>query len=433
MENQLHSEIKGATQLNRFGFRYRPHPETQKWLDTLSIYQLTKMVNEKENFININEFLFQHHFLKNFNTHAILYHSKGKRTAIYKTINRKTIHSNFISLKDFNTSFNHIKKSRNKIFDSGLKSLKNLNIVGQFLAKEIHLNDIAVIFISTNNFMIPADKEEFNKFYEAIEEIKPRLVYGIRNDISEKKYQIEQEIFKLSDSNDQNDKSSEAIHKDKMKLLGDLLNTLRHELNNPIFGLKLACENILLTEENPDFVEYFEQIRQCVDNCTNVITNFSNIYENLGQKTYKLEELIKKILVLTKSVTRNITVQVNNTLSENFEVTVNPIQLTQPIFNIIVNAAHALSEANPSDPFIKLDISGNDEIIKINIKDNGHGIDGTIEDQLFSPFVTTKSFGTGLGLSISKSLIEKLGGEISYDREYKDGASFTLSIPRGRL
>jgi signal transduction histidine kinase len=70
-----------------------------------------------------------------------------------------------------------------------------------------------------------------------------------------------------------------------------------------------------------------------------------------------------------------------------------------------------------------------DEVI-ISIKDRGTGIDGDIQDKLFSKFVTRSDSGSGLGLYISKGIVEAHGGRIWGGNNIDgSGASFAFSLP----
>jgi signal transduction histidine kinase len=67
----------------------------------------------------------------------------------------------------------------------------------------------------------------------------------------------------------------------------------------------------------------------------------------------------------------------------------------------------------------------------IVLKDNGIGIDDTHKEKIFNMFfrATTRSAGTGLGLYIVKSMVDKLGGEISFESVLNEGTTFQVSIP----
>jgi len=68
--------------------------------------------------------------------------------------------------------------------------------------------------------------------------------------------------------------------------------------------------------------------------------------------------------------------------------------------------------------------------IVITVKDRGIGIDMSINEKLFSKFVTTSDGGTGLGLYVSKSLVEAHGGRIwAYNNDNEHGATFCFTLP----
>ena len=73
---------------------------------------------------------------------------------------------------------------------------------------------------------------------------------------------------------------------------------------------------------------------------------------------------------------------------------------------------------------------GKDEII-LRCRDDGYGIRmGTDENRLFEPGYTTTS-GSGIGLSTIKKYIEKRGGRVSYNPDYKKGFEIILHMKNG--
>jgi signal transduction histidine kinase len=67
--------------------------------------------------------------------------------------------------------------------------------------------------------------------------------------------------------------------------------------------------------------------------------------------------------------------------------------------------------------------------VRIEISDQGVGMDEKTVRRLFEPFFTTKKRGTGLGLSIARQIIDLHGGSIDAQSERGKGTTFTIELP----
>lgn len=65
----------------------------------------------------------------------------------------------------------------------------------------------------------------------------------------------------------------------------------------------------------------------------------------------------------------------------------------------------------------------------MRVSDNGAGIQASVADRLFEPFVTTKADGMGLGLVVTRSIVEEHGGKISVTPKAGAGAAFVFTLP----
>ena len=112
-------------------------------------------------------------------------------------------------------------------------------------------------------------------------------------------------------------------------------------------------------------------------------------------------------------------------------------EIEQVILNLLRNAAHALTVCNPPPemPQIVLRTKKEGDMIRIDIKDNGPGMDMETRKRLFEPFFTTKPVGegTGLGLSVSYMIITKNHrGTMEVESEIGKGTNFIIKIPLER-
>jgi len=115
-----------------------------------------------------------------------------------------------------------------------------------------------------------------------------------------------------------------------------------------------------------------------------------------------------------------------------------PGEFNQAILNIIINAAHAIGDAqrnangNQSKGVIGVQTRQVDQAVEIRISDSGTGIPEDIRSKIFDPFFTTKEVGqgTGQGLSIARTVIvDKHGGAINFETKPGQGTTFIIRLP----
>lgn len=110
-----------------------------------------------------------------------------------------------------------------------------------------------------------------------------------------------------------------------------------------------------------------------------------------------------------------------------------PMEIEQVILNLIKNAVHAMVDGSGTEnPCITFMTRQEGDAIRIEVKDNGPGIEESVQRHIFDPFFTTKEpgLGTGLGLSVSYAIIhDKHHGNIRVESKTGQGATFVLLLP----
>ncbi|MCP4195513.1 MAG: PAS domain S-box protein [Proteobacteria bacterium] len=113
-------------------------------------------------------------------------------------------------------------------------------------------------------------------------------------------------------------------------------------------------------------------------------------------------------------------------------------KIQQVMFNLLRNGAEAMHDASGKDKtkqsrfVLRLAHEKISRMVRIEIEDNGPGMDAAIRKRVFEPFYTTKSpnQGTGLGLSVSYFIItDTHGGEIGVESTLGKGANFIIKLP----
>jgi signal transduction histidine kinase len=112
-----------------------------------------------------------------------------------------------------------------------------------------------------------------------------------------------------------------------------------------------------------------------------------------------------------------------------------PGELNQVLLNLLVNAAHAVSEKfgpRGERGSIRITTARQGSSALIRVSDNGVGIKPEHRTRIFEPFFTTKPVGngTGQGLAIARSIVvEKHGGSLAFESVPGQGTSFSLLLP----
>src|SRR5690606_30192756 len=97
--------------------------------------------------------------------------------------------------------------------------------------------------------------------------------------------------------------------------------------------------------------------------------------------------------------------------SEMAELTADPELIEQAIINLVRNAVDAVDGA--ASPQIALSARADDHGRPvISVRDNGHGMDETVRENVFVPFYTTKRDGTGVGLSLVQQILRAHHGGV---------------------
>ena len=84
---------------------------------------------------------------------------------------------------------------------------------------------------------------------------------------------------------------------------------------------------------------------------------------------------------------------------------------------------------------VKLTVSRDADDVALTVEDNGQGIEPSVKDILFEPFVTTRRGGregVGLGLFLADRLVAAHGGRLEFESEPGQGTRFRVVLPSAR-
>ena len=108
-------------------------------------------------------------------------------------------------------------------------------------------------------------------------------------------------------------------------------------------------------------------------------------------------------------------------------------KIQQVFLNLLKNGADAMRENEEGNPprFV-LRVLRKEDMVHVEIEDNGPGIDEATRRRVFEPFFTTKEVGVGTGLGLSVSyfiIVENHGGSLKVESDPGKGAKFVVCLP----
>jgi len=212
----------------------------------------------------------------------------------------------------------------------------------------------------------------------------------------------------------------------------EMAKQVAHEIKNPLTPMRLTVQSFerKFNPSDPDIFnkmkEYSYSLIQQIDTMSSIASAFSTYAKMPAQQDETIN--IVKITKLTLDIFNEDYIYFN---SENNEITIkfDRTQLIRVITNLIKNSIQAISESQPENPCIKVNVYKDDSFAVISVMDNGIGIKDENKMKVFEPKFTTKTSGMGLGLAMVKKIVETYGGDINFIENIKDGTTFTVKIP----
>lgn len=188
-----------------------------------------------------------------------------------------------------------------------------------------------------------------------------------------------------------------------------------------------------------------QEIPQAVEQTLAGIQQVSSIVRSMKEFSHPGQQG-KTLVDLNRAVENTITISRNEwkylaELSTELDPNLPRIpclggELNQVLLNLIVNAAHAISDANEvlgrTKGHIVVRTQAFPNSVEIQVEDDGGGIPESIRDRIFDPFFTTKGVGrgTGQGLAIARSVVvDKHGGSLCFETWEGRGTTFFVQLP----
>ena len=267
-------------------------------------------------------------------------------------------------------------------------------------------------------------------------EDRPPIIVSTEFDISDKrKVEAEKKILE-----------THLQQAQKMESIGKLAGGVAHEFNNMLSII--IGNNELVMEELPkgSFArECTEEIRVAGMRASDVVKQLLTFsrQDNAVKKVMDLSFVVQESMKLIRSSTPT-SIEIQQILSDDvYPVLGNETQINQLLINLCNNAADAMPVAGTVMTIELLNETVDEtyskrhpalkpgQYVKLQVRDNGIGMDKNTIDRIFEPYYTTKEIGkgSGIGLAIVHGIVKRHGGSIIADSHPGQGSIFTIFFP----
>jgi two-component system, NtrC family, sensor histidine kinase HydH len=223
------------------------------------------------------------------------------------------------------------------------------------------------------------------------------------------------------------------VHQEKMAALGELSNTIAHEIKNPLTAIGGFARRLdrKIPFKSPE-KRYTQPLIQEVARLEKVLDDI-NHYTHEDPMVYQPLDLFSILEDSLLSVTDALgpgKIQLIREYAEGVpRIMGDSRQLKQAFVNLIKNASESMRQKGTLSirifPFSKEGVS----CVRLEVKDSGKGIDPEDLPNIFNPFYSTKESRLGLGLPIVHKIIASHRGQIEVDNRPREGVTFIILLP----
>lgn len=335
-----------------------------------------------------------------------------------------------------------LAKNENSVEESLSKSILALQRAWRYPEKvflELQLDDILLstkkipkntifeeyevsVFREAKGFLrvhYPSPEFEQKDFLSEEKRLMEKIAREIGSFFEREQIREKEEIFKRS-----------AQRNDRLSILGEITAGIAHELNTPLGNILGFAE---LIEERTSDAQIKNDIQKIIKSAIfsrEVVKKLMFFACEMPQNMefIKIKPIILQALALLgpnfKKAGISYTFKMENS---NLKAQLDSIQLSQVLFNILINAIYI----SPESSNIEVEVSNDEQYFYLEVRDEGPGIKKDIRSRIFEPFFSTKPLGegSGLGLSVVHGIVKSHKGEIFAIDNHPRGTIFKIRLP----
>lgn len=231
-------------------------------------------------------------------------------------------------------------------------------------------------------------------------------------------------------------------HHARLTMLGEIASTLAHELNQPLTAISSYNAGVLNSLQRADASAPIEPaVLRALQRLGEQAAHAGRIVQRIRQfltrrepqlEACSLNHIVEGAATLLKREFDRRGVRVTLALDAALPAVVaDAVLIEQVVINLLRNASDALTERTDGDRRIEASTRRTPDLrfVRIEVRDNGPGLQGRRIEALCAPFYSTKAEGMGMGLAICRSILEAHQGALDAVESPGGGAWFSMTLP----
>lgn len=225
---------------------------------------------------------------------------------------------------------------------------------------------------------------------------------------------------------------SQLLQSERLALIGRLLASVSHELNNPLQTIQYG---LFVLRDEVDFSSQTKQDLEIMigeaERMAALIERLRGTYRPVHPKEFQsisLNDLIEDVHGLIDPHLRHNEIAFEFVPEPDLPNVLGlPDQIRQVMLNLFLNAIEVMKPGGCLT--VETHFVPEQQEVLFLVKDTGPGIDPRIMPRIFDAFISNKETGTGLGLTITRDIIHQHHGRIEAENDPQSGAIFKIWLP----
>lgn len=230
-------------------------------------------------------------------------------------------------------------------------------------------------------------------------------------------------VMMIEDITEEDEKNQEIFELRKSKALNRIIAGMAHEIKNPLMSINTFVSLIKTQGKDEEFqnlfVEHVPKEVERINRLINVLINYTRPMSSKKERVSVGEIINDSVYFVKISSKESELINLITNIDIDAYIFVNKDQIRQALINIIINSIQSVEEkllnnksSFPNGLTIRVSCYCNNNLVYVEVYDEGFGMNESEIEKCFDPFFTTKEKGLGMGLALTKQFINENSGRL---------------------